>query len=54
MQNSQEQRFFGRADATSLLDIVSEEFADTIGLVMPFSLEEPLVLDSVQPGLPWR
>ena len=52
MQNSQEQRFFGHADATSLLDIVSEEFADTIGLVMPFSLEEPLVLDSVQPGLP--
>ncbi|MDB2575626.1 hypothetical protein N9Z54_00340 [Planctomycetota bacterium] len=52
MQKSQEQRFFGHADATEILDVVSEEFADTIGLVMPFSLEEPLVLDSVHPGLP--
>ncbi len=52
MQKSQEQSFFGCADATAILDVVSEEFADTIGLVMPFSLEEPLVLDSSHPGLP--
>ncbi|MGB0330437.1 MAG: hypothetical protein ACPGPE_01310 [Planctomycetota bacterium] len=52
MQTRQEPSFFQDADATTLLDIVSEEFADTIGLVMPFSLEEPLLLDSVSPSLP--
>jgi|GEM_PF-2218902 len=52
MQTRQGSSFFQDADARALLDIVSEEFADTIGLVMPFSLEEPLLLDSVSPGLP--
>ena len=52
MQTRQTPSFFQGADASALLDIVSEEFADTIGLVMPFSLEEPLLLDSVHPGLP--
>ncbi|MGD2016706.1 MAG: hypothetical protein PVJ89_01205 [Planctomycetota bacterium] len=52
MITSKEHSFFGAVDVTTLLDVVSEEFADTVGLVTPFSLEEPLLLDSLHPGLP--
>ncbi|MDG1049205.1 MAG: hypothetical protein P8M11_10450 [Planctomycetota bacterium] len=52
MKTSKEQTFFGEIDPSSVLNVVSEEFANTIGLVMPFTLEEPLFTDSVHLGVP--